>query len=369
LFADEERLNLRILYRYIWHEFFNSFLICVFGFTVLGLGKIIFDYNDLFIGFNVPPKLMAQLILDQIPTLAMDVLPAGCLFGIILGLGRLYRERELDVIRVSGVSMFRMVAPIYIGVGLICVGAYWWNDLVVPAANNRFQREVQRLSTKQDVPLLKENVVFKGPQNRFIYLKKIERRSGQIFGVLIIEAKNGNKMPRIITAASGFFKKGVWELNNGVVHELNAKSEISSELRFQMMNIKMANDITAFMSDDKNPSAMRSSELLQLIEVNRKSGLNNPIFTVYYYSKFADPVISLILVMIAIPLTVYTGRNRLWLGLVYSFLIIMAYYAMQVIGRTLGTNNVIPPWAAVWTPHLVFFVSGVGLFVGIEQRR
>jgi lipopolysaccharide export system permease protein len=360
---------LRIIQRYVWREFFNSFLICFMGFTVLGLGKIVFDYNDLLIGLNVPPKLMTQLILDQIPTLWMDVLPASSLFGIILGLGRLYRERELDVIRVSGVSMLRIMAPIYIGVGLICFTAYWWNDLVVPSANNRFQKEVARLSTKQDMPLLKENVVFKGPQNRFIYLQKIERRIGKISGVLIIEAKYGNKMPRIITAKSGFFKKGLWELVNGVVHEMNAQSEISSELRFETMRIKMANDITAFVSDDKNPSAMRSRELAQLIAINHKSGLNNPIFTVYYYSKFADPVISLILVMIAIPLTIYTGKNRLWLGLVYSFLIIMAYYAMQVIGRTLGTNSVIPPWAAVWAPHLVFLICGVGLFVGIEQRR
>jgi lipopolysaccharide export system permease protein len=360
---------LRILHRYVWREFFNSFLICVFGFTVLGLGKIVFDYNDLLIGFNVPPRLMAQLILDQIPTLWMDVLPAGSLFGAILGLGRLYREREIDVIRVSGVSMFRMMLPIYLGVGLICFSAYWWNDLVVPAANNRFQKEVQRLSTKQDMPLLKENVVFKGPQNRFIYLQRIERRVGKITGILIIEAKNGMQMPRIITAKFGFFKKGLWELHNGVVHEMNAQSEIVSELRFQKMQIKMANDFATFLGDDKNPSAMRSQELLNLINIYKKSGINVPIFTVYYYSKFADPVISLVLVLIAIPLTVYTGKNRLWLGLVYSFLIIMAYYAMQVIGRTMGTNSVIPPWAAVWTPHVVFLVTGMGLFAGIEQRR
>jgi lipopolysaccharide export system permease protein len=360
---------LRILNRYIWREFFNSFLICSFGFTILGLGKIVFDYNDLFIGFNVPPKLMMQLILDQIPTLVMDILPAGSLFGAILGFGRLYREREMDVIGVSGVSMFRMMAPIYLGVGLLCFAAYWWNDLVVPAANNRFQTEVQRLSNKQEMPLLKENVVFKGPENRFIYLQKIERRLGKISGILIIEAKHGLKMPRIIIAEFGFFRKSHWELANGVIHEMNAKSEIVSELRFQKMQIKMTNDIAAFISDDKNPSAMRSRELLQLIELNRKSGLNNPVFTVYYYLKFADPVISLVLVMIAIPLTVHTGKNRLWLGLVYSFLIIMAYYAMQVIGRTMGINGVIPPWAAVWTPHMVFFVIGVGLFGGIGRRR
>jgi lipopolysaccharide export system permease protein len=360
---------LRTLHCYIWKEFFNSFLICVFGFTVLGLGKIVFDYNDMFIGYNIAPRLMAQLIVDQIPTLWMDVLPAGCLFGVILGLGRLFREREIDVVRVAGVGLARTMIPVYLGVGLLCFAAYWWNDLVVPAANERFQKEVRRLSLRQDMPLLKENVVFKGPKNRFIYLKKVQREQGQVAGVLIIEAKDHRQMPRIITAASGLLKKGIWELRDGVIHDMDPQGAIESELSFGKLELRMGNDFSAIVGEEKTPSAMRSRELLHLINLYKRSGLNIPVFTVYYYSKFADPLISLVLVLIAIPLTTQTGKNRLWLGLVYSFLIIMAYYAMQVIGRTLGANSVIPPWAAVWTPHLVFLFVGIGLLAGIGRRR
>lgn len=360
---------MRILDRYIWREFFTWFLICTMGFTVLGLGKIVFDYNDLFIGYRVPPKLMCQLIVDQIPLLWMDVLPAACIFGAILGLGRLVRERELDVIRLSGSGMFRMMLPVYLGVGLLCSGAYWWNDLVVPAANHRFQKEVQRLASRQDMPLLKENVVFKGPENRFIYLQKVNHQQGQIFGVLIIETKQNGAMPRIITAESGIIRKGIWELQNGIVHELDKKGAVVSELSYQRMELKMANDFAAIIGEEKSPSAMRSSELLHLINLYKQSGLSVPIYTVYYYSKFADPLISLVLILLAVPLTMHTGKNSLWLGLVFCFLIIMGYYAMQVIGRTMGANSVIPPWVAVWTPHLVFFVIGLLLITGVERRR
>ncbi|HYH03985.1 MAG TPA: LptF/LptG family permease [Bacillota bacterium] len=360
---------MRIFDRYIWREFFTWFLICTLGFTILGLGKIVFDYNDLFIGYRVAPKLMCQLIIDQIPTLWMDVLPAATIFGAILGLGRLVRERELDVIRVCGASLFRTMLPTFLGIGLMCFGAYWWNDLVVPAANNRFQKEVQRLSVRQDMPLLKENIVFKGPENRFIYLQKVQQKLGQLYGILIIETKQNSEMPRIITAESGSIKKGVWELHQGVIHELDLKGAIVSELSYQKMELKMSNDFAAIIGEEKTPSAMRSSELLHLVHLYKQSGLNVPVFTVYYYSKFADPLISLIFILLAIPLTIQTGRNSLWLGLVYCFLIIMAYYAMQVIGRTMGSNSVIPPWVAVWTPHVFFFLLGLVLIVGMERRR
>jgi lipopolysaccharide export LptBFGC system permease protein LptF len=55
--------------------------------------------------------------------------------------------------------------------------------------------------------------------------------------------------------------------------------------------------------------------------------------------------------------------------LVYCFLIIMGYYTMQVIGRTLGINGVLIPWVAAWSPHLLFAVVGIMLLIIVEQRR
>jgi lipopolysaccharide export system permease protein len=114
---------------------------------------------------------------------------------------------------------------------------------------------------------------------------------------------------------------------------------------------------------------MRASELRHLIKVYRKSGLNVPIYTVFYYQKYADPMISVVLVFLATPLIVLTGRQSRWIGMVYCFLIIMGYYTMQVIGRTMGSNGLISPWAAAWVPHIVFLIIGVTLLYAIEQRR
>lgn len=360
---------MRIIYRYIWNDFFQQFLVCVLGFTALGIGKVIFDYNDLFIGYHVTLELLGRLLLNQLPALWMDVFPAAALFGVILSLGRFLRERELDVIQLCGVGPLKASLPIFVGVTLICIGTYCWNDLVVPSANHRFQTELRRLSMQEDLPLFKENVVFKGPQNRFIFLKNVQHKLGKISGVLIIEAGVPGKWPRLITADYGLLHKGVWELFDGVIHEIDAKGAISSELRYQKMQIKMVIDNSLMVGDEKSPSEMRAGELLHLIGLQKRSGLNNPIYTVFFYQKFADPLIALILVYLAVPLTMLTGRHSRWLGLVLCFLIIMGYYVMQVVGRTMGSNSVISPWAAVWVPHLFFLTAGFLLLLGVEQRR
>jgi len=361
--------DVRIIHRYVWREFILQFFICSFGFMVLGIGKIIFDYNDMFIGYRVTPQLMGYLVLNQLPLLMMDVLPAACLFGIILSLGRLLREREFEVFRICGASLVRTVSSIFIGITVFCVAAFFWNDRVVPAANHRFDKEVRRLEMQENLPLLKENVVIKAPGDRFIYLKKVSHKDGTIGGVLIIDAGQSDRQwPRIITAESGALKKGIWVLRNGVIHETDDSGAIISEVRYNEMEIKIANDFTGFLGDDKSPWAMTSRELRKYYEMSVQSGLNSTVYAVYFHQKFADPVISLVLAFVAVPLTIWTGRNSRWLGLVYCFLIIMAYYTMQVVGRTMGANGVLIPWLAAWAPHLVFLALGVFLMIGVEHR-
>lgn len=361
--------KMRIIHRYVWKEFQQQFLICGLGFTVLGIGKIFFDYNDFFIGYRVTFGILMKLLLNQIPSLWMDVLPAAALFGAILALGRLLREHELDVMQQSGSSIFKIVAPVFIGVFLICFAAYWWNDLVVSSANHRFQKEIRRLSLQENMPLLKEKVVFKGPQNRFIYLNKVDRRQKKIFGILIIEARSSGEWPRTITAEYGLLRNGFWELHNGVVHEIDKGGAITSELHYQNMELKMGTDFNVIVGTEKSPYEMRARELLNLIKVYKKSGLNVPIYTVFYYQKFADPMISVVLIFLAIPLTFFTGRQSRWVGMVYCFLIIMGYYTMQVIGRTMGSNGLLSPWIAAWAPHIFFLIVGVFLLFLVEQRR
>lgn len=359
---------MQILNRYIWKEFIQQFLICGAAFTVLGIAKNFFDYNDFLIGYHVNLSVTWLLLSDLIPSLWMDVLPAAAIFGIVLALGRLLRERELDVIRISGASIIRIMMPIFIGVFLICFGVYWWNDLVVPAANHHFQTEIKRLSMQEDMPLLRENVVFKGPQNRFIYLRKVQNREKKILGILILEANTG-KWPRLITAEYGMIRRGVWQLYNGVVHEIDDQGAIKTELTYSKMEIKMAVDYGAIVDQDRSPSEMRASELLEKINTFKQSGMNEPVYAVFYHAKFADPVISLVLVFLAVPLLILTGRTSRWLNLVFCFLIIMGYYAMQVIARNMGANSLIAPWEAAWVPHLVFLTAGITLMIVMEQRR
>ncbi len=361
---------MRIIHRYIWKEFIQMFLVSLMFLMVLGIGKIVFDYNDFLIGYRVTANLFAIIILNQLPTLVMDILPAASLCGVILAQGRLLRDHELDVIRLNGVGVYKMMFPIFVGVLAISSGAFWWNDLVVPSANHRFQVEIKKLSMQQDMPLLKENVVVKGPQNRFIYLKKIERKAKIIEGIVILDNNsNGTGWPRLITAQKGKIFGSTWQLNNGVVHELDNQGVVTAEVGYNDMKIKMSADIMDIISDGKNPNEMRVSELKKRVEAEHLSGIFRSSYAVFYHQKFADPLISLVFIFLGVPLAMMTTRNSRWTGLILCLLIILIYYALQVVGRTMGCNEILSPWIAAWVPHLIFITLGLCFLAQIERRR
>jgi lipopolysaccharide export system permease protein len=335
----------------------------------LGIGKVYFDYSEFFIGYRVPAGLLFFLILNQIPTLLMDVIPFATLLGVVLALGRLLRERELDVIRLSGARLSLIIRPIYIRVFIICVLAFFWNDYIVPSANHRFQQEIRRLSMQEDLPLLREHVVIKAPNNRFIYLDRVEHQQRRIRGVLIIEIGDTGRWARLISAEYGTLKRGVWELHQGTIHQFAPDGSIAWEQRYRQMSIQMANDFVNLFGQEKTPAEMSTGELLRYIGLYKRSGLNTPAFNVFYHLKFADPLISLVLVFLAAPLAVMTGRNSRWLGFVICILAILAYYTMQVVGRTMGANGLIPPWSAAWLPHFIFIAIGTGMLLRSEQLR
>ncbi|HBG15257.1 MAG TPA: hypothetical protein DDW93_00625, partial [Firmicutes bacterium] len=58
----------------------------------------------------------------------------------------------------------------------MCIGAFYFNDIAVAAANHRYEQEIRKLVYKDFIPFVQENIVFKGPEGRFFYLRRVNER-------------------------------------------------------------------------------------------------------------------------------------------------------------------------------------------------
>src|SRR4029079_11586451 len=109
------------------------------------------------------------------------------LLGILLALGRLSADSELTVMRASGVSMYRIMAPIMM-VAVLCWGLCTYLILVaVPWGNYNLAKFMYEILTTNATSELKPRVFYNRIPGRILYVQDIPSKEQLWKGVFIYD--------------------------------------------------------------------------------------------------------------------------------------------------------------------------------------
>jgi len=230
----------------------------------------------------------------------------------------------------------------------------------VPAANYRYEQEIRKIIYKDFIPFIQENVVFKGPDGRFFYLRRVNERDQTVEGVLIYQNKD-DPYPRLITAAEGWIEEQYWRLKRGTYYELDKDGRIATVATFQELVEDVGEDLSLFLGRSKGVDEMSRAELKQNMALFAKSGLSIASFAVNYHLKVALPFAGLILAFLGLPFATLVPKKGRALGLAISLLLIMVYFFTTVLFRELGASGLVGPFWAAWLPNIFFL--GLGLLL------
>jgi lipopolysaccharide export system permease protein len=79
------------------------------------------------------------------------------------------------------------------------------------------------------------------------------------------------------------------------------------------------------------------------------------------HSRFAFPFAVIVFALLAVPLGLQNRRAGKTSGFTISILILLIYYVLLSFLRTFAEKGVIPPFAALWLPNLLFGAFGLAL--------
>ena len=85
-----------------------------------------------------------------------------------------------------------------------------------------------------------------------------------------------------------------------------------------------------------------------------------------FYGRLAEPWTCLVVVLIAIPFGVASGRRNLFVGVAGSVFICFIFFVLQQVGLALGTGGYLPPWLAAWLPNMAFALTGLSLTMRVR---
>jgi lipopolysaccharide export system permease protein len=200
------------------------FLGGTFTVVFLFLMQLIMNKLDELLGKGIDPMVILEVIVLNMSWMLVLAVPMGVLFATLMAFGGMSATYETTVIKASGGSLLRMMAPVMVIGFLLFIGMYWYNDVVLPETNHRvnvLQRDIQR--TKPTL-LLEKGKFIQQLDGYTILSRELDSVSGQMYGVTIYDNRSSLEK-NVVSADSGSiafssdYSKLILDLYDGEVHQ------------------------------------------------------------------------------------------------------------------------------------------------------
>ncbi len=352
-----------ILDRYIVRSFLSILLFAFLAFVCIFIIIDGIEKLDIYIAQQVPKAVVAKLYLYYIPYIIILTLPVAMLLSSLFSIGNMARFNEITAMKASGLSLYRILAPLLVLGFLISLGAMVFGELVVPQASAaRAELMTQYMEKRRQAWHRKLNNVYAlDAQGRRINIRHYDPEKN-VGDKVTIRKFEGLALQLHIFAQKMVWENDDWMLYDGIERTFTGEEE--HVLKFTKMPFTGSHlKPEVFAKVLKKPEEMSYSELKAFIkEVERNGGEPNH-WLVDLYLKFAVPLANFIIILFGAPLSSQKHRGGAATGFGISLAIVFIYFGIVKTAQSMGQNGMLPPLLAAWIANIVFLLAGIVILV------
>jgi lipopolysaccharide export system permease protein len=358
----------RRLDRYVFREFLGYVMLGLAGFVVIFIVVDVFEKINVFLDHRAPVTTIARFYAALTPQVIVQVLPVSLLLATFLALGQLNKFGELTAMRSAGVSLLRILRPVFLVALAAATVSLLLGEFVVPAANRErdrlYNEQIQRI--QRQAVNERADVTYLGEGGRIYYVRLYLVNEERMHEVSMQEFREG-VLVRRVDAAEATWSADRWVFTSGYQRTFqDGKEQAESFGSLEMPEI--AERPADFAKDVRKPDEMNYLELRDYVEKLRASGARVANYLVDLHIKLSFPLVNLIVVLIGASLATRLRMQSAALGFGLSVTISFVYYAFLRAGQALGHNGALPPYLAAWLGDIVFGVVGLVMIVQAQRR-
>jgi LPS export ABC transporter permease LptG len=359
---------MKIADRYLARELIGPFFVGVFGFLLMQISAVLMNLIRLAMDKDAGVAQILRVVAYRLPQFIVFALPVAVLFGVSLGISRMSRENEITVMRLSGMSLRRILLPLLVVAAGISVLSFYINETVAPAMNHRASQAEYQLFFKVKPVAVRADVFFgSGPYKFYVgSMQRLKdaahptRTTLTLTRVMVYEMRSG-AYPVLYSAQTASADGMRWTLYNGVRRELDARGFTTNEVAFPKFTFDVDRAVGALWTAAQTPDEMTAAQLSRaIVEGQRAGNADVSEWRMEYYLKFALPFACVVLALISMPLAVHFGRGGGFTGILIALGLFFLYVQGYLVFKQLG-GSVLPPLMAAWLPNAAFALVGVFL--------
>lgn len=178
-----------------------TFFIVLFIVLMQFLFKMIDDLVGKGLSFDVLGELFFYAALTMVPT----ALPLAVLLASLMVFGNLGEKLELTAMKAAGISLFRIMRPLIILMVFIAIGAFFFQNYVLPVAQSRMWTLTFSVRQKTPEVEIPERSFYDEIPGMNLYIESKNPDTGMLYGMIIYDISRGMDNTRVILADSGKF--------------------------------------------------------------------------------------------------------------------------------------------------------------------
>lgn len=187
----------------IIRSFIGPFLLTFAIVEFILLTQYMLKYLDELVGKDLGAEVFGELLFYFSMNMTPVALPLAVLLAALMTFGTLGEHHELTAIKSAGIALPRILRPVLFIVVAVSIGAFFFNNYMVPKANLKAYSLLWDIRQKKPTMNFKEGAFYGGFPGYSIKINKKLDDEGNVEDIMIYDHTKGGSNTTIILADSG----------------------------------------------------------------------------------------------------------------------------------------------------------------------
>jgi lipopolysaccharide export system permease protein len=274
-------LKIKVLHKYLLKAYLPPFVLTLFiGVFVFFLIQV-FTYMDDMIGKGMGAWVLAQFFFYSFLTFIPVAMPLAVLLSSIMTFGNLAENYELAAMKSCGLSLFKIISPIFLFILFLAAFTFAFNNFALPQLTLKSASMLYNIRQAKPTLSIKEGVYYSQLNPYIIKVGKKSNDGQTLYDLSIYDHSNGAGNNIQLYADSGRMKTTPdtnylqIQLHNGTRYEDIMQEELHKSTRpLMQLNYKELNinvDMSSFKNKDIEEDLFKGHhQMMNVWEIDRE---------------------------------------------------------------------------------------------------
>ena len=353
--------------RYLLKKYIINLVFAVVSWIVLFEVINMIEMLSKFIDYGATTRQFFLYYLYFVPYVVSLTLPIAALLGVLFAVSHMATHNEIIAQLSAGISLYRILAPLFIASFVLSLFSIVFNETVVPKAN-RERLDLMRYEIKKNPrnqTRLKNNIYLQDLPDRMLAVAYFNGKKNQARGVSFLTYR-GNRLIERIDAKNMNWQDSSWHLKQVVRRRFAGEKEWIHEIADTVITNSRVQPHN-LVDVQVKPEEMGYEELSAYIDELLSLGANPRKWLVERQLKISMPFAILIVTLIGAPFASRKRRGGTGLNFAVSLLISFTFFIVIRIGQVFGHQGALEPMLAAWFGNLIFLLLGFYILLTVQK--